>query len=136
MKTSAVAIARALVELCSTLPSSERGALIDASLALLEMHGLGKDMRTFPRTVRRAISELEKSTTGVLITPSGTEEITIELLASIEKAVGKRVELSVRKDATLLGGALLQIGDERFDASLRGALEGMQRHLTLTTAHS
>jgi F-type H+-transporting ATPase subunit delta len=45
------------------------------------------------------------------------------LTASLETISGRRVELQVTEDPTLLGGVLVEIGDLRLDATTRGQLE-------------
>jgi F-type H+-transporting ATPase subunit delta len=38
------------------------------------------------------------------------------------------IRLHVEKDATLLGGIILRLGDWRFDASVKGRIERLRRH--------
>ncbi len=131
MKPTPQDIARALIETCQNLPQQEVSDAIDAALHLLHVYGLGKDMRTFSRTVKDVFAKEFGVTSATLLThggdASGTEQA---IIGALEKALGKSVDLNVTKDSSLLGGALLHVGDERFDASLRGALQRVQQHLT------
>ncbi len=61
-------------------------------------------------------------------------ELSAEQLARLRRALaaqtGKRVELSVRVDPSLLGGAVAKVGDVVFDGSLRTQLEQLRANLT------
>ncbi len=48
-----------------------------------------------------------------------------ELVASLEKRFGRKVEPQVAVDAELIGGVIIQVGDEVIDASVRGSLQNM-----------
>jgi len=49
------------------------------------------------------------------------------LQQAIERATGKKAELSLRVDASILGGLIVRIGDRVIDASLRAQLDAMRR---------
>lgn len=49
------------------------------------------------------------------------QEIALE--KRLSKIVGKKIELDVRVDPGVLGGMTIQVGDTRFDGSLRRALD-------------
>jgi F-type H+-transporting ATPase subunit delta len=129
MKTTPQAIARALIETCQSLSENEYSALIDASLLLLESSGNAKAIRIFPRIVRDQLGKRGMILAEVTTPAPESTEWNASFAATLEKSLGKSVELSATLDPTLLGGALLQLGDERFDASLRGALDVMHQHL-------
>lgn len=48
-----------------------------------------------------------------------------DLVASLEKRFGRKVEPQVAVDAELIGGVIIQVGDEVIDASVRGSLQNM-----------
>lgn len=50
--------------------------------------------------------------------------------AALHKALGKPVELDHRVDPSLIGGAILRVGDLRLDGSIIAALERMRDALT------
>jgi F-type H+-transporting ATPase subunit delta len=52
-----------------------------------------------------------------------------ELVAQIERAAGQSVEARRSVDPSLIGGAVLQVGSYRVDASVRGRLERLRREL-------
>ena len=52
-----------------------------------------------------------------------------ELTALLEKKHGKKVKVSVVVDSALIGGVSIAIGDEVFDASVRGKLSRMATSL-------
>jgi F-type H+-transporting ATPase subunit delta len=55
------------------------------------------------------------------------------IVATIEKASGRKVEATRSVDPNLIGGIVLQIGSHRADGSVRGRLERLRHELA--TAH-
>jgi F-type H+-transporting ATPase subunit delta len=55
------------------------------------------------------------------------------IVATIEKASGRKVEATRTVDPSLIGGMVLQIGSHRADGSVRGRLERLRHELA--TAH-
>lgn len=51
------------------------------------------------------------------------------LVQSLEKMTGKRVRLNVALDDTLVGGAVIRIGDTVYDGSVRHKLNTLRHHL-------
>jgi F0F1-type ATP synthase delta subunit len=133
MKITPELVARSLVETCKGL-SGDCATAADAALELLRIHGLSKHIRTFPRLVRAELRR-QGMLTGVLKTPTGQAEgLESQLTELLSKTLGKHVELALIKDSSLIGGAILQVGDERFDASVAGALMRLRSHLTAQAA--
>lgn len=52
-----------------------------------------------------------------------------EIVAQIEKAAGRKVEATRSVDPDLVGGIVLQAGEYRADASIRGRLERLRQEL-------
>jgi F-type H+-transporting ATPase subunit delta len=52
-----------------------------------------------------------------------------EVFEQIEKASGRKVEVTRRVDPDLIGGIVLQAGSMRLDASVRGRLDRLRREL-------
>jgi F-type H+-transporting ATPase subunit delta len=59
-----------------------------------------------------------------------SEEEVEQLRRTLEKKVGKRVTVQVRKDAQLLGGFVARIGSEILDASVAGKIERFRESLS------
>jgi F-type H+-transporting ATPase subunit delta len=53
-----------------------------------------------------------------------------EMTQTLERVTGKKVEAQFSLDSSLLGGALVRVGDTIYDGSLRNRLEGMRERLT------
>jgi len=51
------------------------------------------------------------------------------LEAEITKMTGKRVRARYEQDATLLGGAVVQVGSTIYDGSVKGQLERIREQL-------
>jgi F0F1-type ATP synthase delta subunit len=87
-----------------------------------------------PRLVREARGKHGKTVSIVLMTPTGDLGASRRaMLEALEKLSGREAELEEQADPSLLGGAVLAYGDERFDASLRGALDRLQSDLTMVS---
>ena len=131
MKVHAKDIARATVDLLESTPTAQHEALCDAALALLERHGLRREVQVFPRILKRLLMQRDRRVS--FRTPSGHTGAAGKTIAgALEKALGHPVIFEEEADPDLLGGALLTVGDERLDASLRGALRTLEAHLTVS----
>lgn len=53
-----------------------------------------------------------------------------EMTRTLEQATGKKIEAKFSLDASLLGGALVRVGDTIYDGSLRNRLDGLRERLT------
>jgi F-type H+-transporting ATPase subunit delta len=53
-----------------------------------------------------------------------------EMTRTLEQTTGKRIEARFSLDASLLGGALVRVGDTIYDGSLRNRLDGLRERLT------
>ena len=56
-----------------------------------------------------------------------------EIIATIERASGRRVEATRSVDPSLIGGIVLQAGSFRADASVRGRLDSLRHELVART---
>ncbi|OGJ58126.1 hypothetical protein A3H22_00165 [Candidatus Peribacteria bacterium RIFCSPLOWO2_12_FULL_55_15] len=125
------ALAQATIEIGRTIPKKDLHALADAVLRLLDQKGLPQKRAIFLRLLRRSLVKDITTLSLTLVTPSGNAGRHAESIASfVHLALGKPVELQESADKGLLGGALLAYNDERFDASIRGSLAVLHRHLS------
>ena len=124
-------LAQAVVEKAGTLPKADLSALADAVLRLLDRHGFSSKRLLFLRLLRRTLARENLTLPLTLTTTSGNAGKHGASIASfVHLALGKPVELKELADPTLLGGTLLAYRDERFDASLRGSLTLLGKHLS------
>lgn len=111
-------------------PNDIVGAAVDATIASFEQHGLRSHMAELPRLFSKALAERNHVVRAVLITQNGkADDLAKIILPLIEKKYDKPVDLQQMADPSILGGAVLTIGDERFDLSLRGTLAQLQESL-------
>jgi F-type H+-transporting ATPase subunit delta len=88
--------------------------------------GLEEVAREFEALVAAEERRLELDlTTAVEL----SDEEARELVGEIERAAGRSVEARRRVDPSLIGGAVLEVGSFRVDASVRGRLERLRREL-------
>ena len=123
MKVNALSIARAFVDIAKSLAAEDQGALADAAIHLLVEQGLLKECRTFPALVERVWRKQEGIVPVHLTTTTGNAGPAAQhLLRIIESSLKKSCVLEEWADASIVGGLLLSVGDERFDATLRSSL--------------
>lgn len=58
-----------------------------------------------------------------------TDELTSRLQKGLEGLTGKRVEMTVQEDPTLLGGIVVRVGDTLYDGSIRNQLSSIRNRL-------
>lgn len=122
-------LAQAFVDVSLESPAEKQAELCDVALRKLRELGLGKP-REFFRAVSQVLRErslLFRIRTALPITEAREDS----LQKSVEKAVSSPVRRVTEEEKDLLGGAVLHIGDERFDASMSGMLERAARELLL-----
>ena len=109
MQASPADVARALLELSTSLPN-------------------GKE---WLRAVRDELSKEVKGAEGALhvtlTTPTGNaEHLAAAVKKMLEQKHGRPVQITERSNPTLVGGAILQYGDQQIDLSVRGSLQGLE----------
>lgn len=82
----------------------------------------------------KAFAELLRAHRGIeladVTTAVGVGEDELSLVAArISRRLGKRVELRTNVDPGLIGGVIVRVGDQLFDASVRGKLESLRKQL-------
>lgn len=58
-----------------------------------------------------------------------SQELQSFIKSSLEKSMGKTVEMTVEEDATLLGGVVIGVGDTLYDGSIKNQLNKMRNLL-------
>ncbi len=82
--------------------------------------------REFERLMAREERRLDvELTTATLL----SDEEAAEIAAQIERASGRKVDMTRKTDPDLIGGIVLQAGSLRLDASVRGRLERLRHEL-------
>lgn len=126
-----------------TIPEAERHAAIRALASRLSVSDLGQRALLLIARRRRlsALPEIAAQLTTLYDAQAGilrghvvtaapmSEGFFSELAASIGRAAQKRVLLTNSVDESLIGGALLRVGDATIDVSIRGRLGEMQQSL-------
>lgn len=100
-------------------------------LALMVRRGRFEQLPAVIREFRRLYRLREGIVEATVTSASTLEGAEIEALQSrLESVTGKRVELSQRVDAALLGGVQVRVGDQLIDGSVAGRLERLRNDFT------
>ena len=130
MKMTAASLARAFVETAKTLPEAEMPALAEAAAHMLIERGLFKDAHIFPRLVEREWFKRDGAVqVRITTTDSNAGTLKQEIAHAVEEALKRSCHVEEHADPSVMGGVLLQIGDERYDATLRGAIANLSAQL-------
>ncbi len=126
-----------------SIPGEQKRGLLDAIVA---REGISRPVRNFIAVLidhgrMRLIDEIIKDFERDLDSRLGFAEAQITtvrdlsdgerrtLEAQVEKLTGKKVRGSYRRDSSILGGAVVQIGSTIYDGSVRGQLQRIREEL-------
>ena len=121
-----------------TTAASIVDSAIEATIASLEAHGHAHDVERLSKLFSDAFARRGDSSIAVLTTPrEAHHEFVSSVTHALEKKLGKHVELRCHIDPALIGGAVLTVGSERIDVSVRGALDELASRLqsSASTSH-
>ncbi len=102
----------------------------EAILFLVKV-GKGNVVKELGKAFRFEVEKFFATVQGEMITAYPLEEKEIEEIKSIvEKKIGKKVELDIKEDPSLIGGFLIKAGSYVLDASVRFYMRKLQQQLT------
>jgi F-type H+-transporting ATPase subunit delta len=89
-------------------------------------HLLPEILQTFEEVIRQrqGVAEAEVTSAAELTTPQKTQ-----LQQTLERLIGRKIQAKYSLDPTLLGGAVVRIGDTIYDGSVRNRLNQMRARL-------
>ena len=134
-------------ELLITHPKVSKKALYDALVDAMGKHLSEDQARFIELLVQRSRLQLMPMIASIFATHwaehSGTKRATLvsakalseadltELAKSLEKKWGCKVDLNGKEDPSLMGGYVLNMGDQVIDVSIRGKLEALKNQIVL-----
>lgn len=134
MNTPASVLAEAFLDSLKDVPEAEHGNAADAAIRVAARQGIA--LGDFQREVQKILPRYDRTVRAVLETTDGTAGTHAQTLEKeLAQSLDRPVTLEERK-ADVLGGAVLRVGDDRFDFSLRGALLHAEDVLKGTTLAS
>jgi F0F1-type ATP synthase delta subunit len=121
VNTPASVLAEAFLESIKDIPEADHAHAADAAIRVAAKQGIA--LGDFQREVQRLLPRYDRTVHAVLETTDGkagahAHALQKELAGNLDRPV----TLEERK-ADVLGGAVLRVGDDRFDFSVRGALQ-------------
>ena len=99
-------------------------------VAFIVQQGRARELpKIIDSLVELAAAERRKGIAEVRTALPLDEEQRRKLTEAIEGATGKRVELKVLVDPTVIGGLLVRVGDQVFDGTVRRRLQMAKEHI-------
>jgi F-type H+-transporting ATPase subunit delta len=99
-------------------------------LAFLVEQGRGRELGTIVETLAEVAAERRQSAFAEVrsAVPLGATQRR-RLAKALSEATGRKVELKVVVDPSVIGGVVARVGDEVFDGSVRSRLDEAKQHL-------
>lgn len=91
------------------------------------MNELPEILDTFQKVLRERQGIAEAQVFSAVALQDGQKT---EMTQTLERVTGKKIEAKFSLDASLLGGALVRVGDTIYDGSLRNRLNNLRERLT------
>lgn len=105
----------------------------DLTMRLLELLNDKRRLTILPHLVGQYKELLRQRQNVAVANLTCSEQLSSDAIANIKarltEHLGKKLELEVKVDPTLLGGVVLRLGDQEIDGSLRGRLKAIERTL-------
>ncbi len=110
--------------------NADAADIVRALVELSGKHPRGKELLRDVRDLLTGEVRDAGTLTVTLTTPSGDEPgLAASVTEMLKKKYNRGVQIHQRRDRSLIGGAVLQIGDEQIDLSVRGALGELEAKL-------
>ncbi len=110
-----------------------KGRVDDTTLRLLELLSERRRLELLPyleKPFKTILRERMNVVGGELISAQKLSDGQVQdIKARLTKHLGKRLELEVSVDPSLIGGMILKLGDQVIDGSLRGKLQVVEKSL-------
>ena len=100
--------------------------VLDVLIRNHRMNGLDSIVETLAEMVRQATNTVAAE---VRSAHPLTQQEQDELLRTLEKKTGRKVEMMPQTDSTLIGGFVVKIGSEVYDATVLGKIEKFRESL-------
>ena len=123
------ALARALLALSHGKKKTQIDALIESVVGRYGQSGKLAFLRNVETPLAQHLKEERGGVEGVLRIPHCDEKLTRTIAADVSKRIGRDVELSVVEDPSLIAGAVLTVGDRRYDGSVKARVRQLKKCL-------
>ena len=100
--------------------------LMEALIARRALGALGGVLRTYRSLAAREATEV-RATVSVATALSAAEREAIR--ETLERSLGRKVAVSVRRERELIGGMMIQVGERIVDGTVKGAFDRLERSL-------
>lgn len=128
MKSMTDVYARLVVDVCMDVGGDRLTERIREVLVLMQRRGDGHLARELPEAVDGVYAELS----GVQEVSASVARTSPELVRTIARALARNEEdVRVTEDQSVIGGAIVRVGNTVIDASVRGALAQLKKRLVV-----
>ncbi len=114
--------------------AAKASPLAQKAVAMVAQNGRASLIPVIAEQLRASLAahqgEVAAVVTSARTLPAATQK---QLAAALAKATGKTVALTLKEDASILGGLMVELGSLRLDATLSGALNTMREQLLAPT---
>lgn len=108
---------------------------VAAAFDMLKANGLESEAKRLPELLKKAADARSESLVATITTPNGDAGPLKDVIRDVlEKKTGKKIEIAEKADPSLVGGVLIQYGDERIDMSVLRSLERARTELSSTSS--
>lgn len=130
MKITPIKYAKALVEALESAPKAARGAYIDNFLAIVEKNNDLKDLPSILKEIKK-IEHDNRGIKNVMVTTAVelSQSSKTEISKKMEKVFSSKVEIAFAIDPSILGGVVIESGEEIFDKSVISYLNKFKHHI-------
>lgn len=130
----AVSASRLTDLICAAMPKVTKAELTTTERQMVQVLAENERLTALPEiaSLYEMLRNQAEATLAAQVTSAFpmTEAQVKDLTALLESKHGRKVKVSVSVDSALIGGVSIAIGDEVFDASVRGKLSRMATALT------
>lgn len=125
---------RALIE--ETLGERANPVAVRILVFLVEL-GRARELERIIEVLAEVAAETREADLAEVRSAIPLDEAMIKKLAdALSKATGRKIEVRVVVDPSVVGGLVAQVGDEIFDGSIRTRLDDAREHLAGTSTRS
>lgn len=131
MKISSIKYAKGLLEALDGAPKDKQDIYLNNFLKILEKNNDGKNLPDIFKEIKK-IEQEKSGIKNVTITAAVelSDKTVAEISKKLEKIFSSKIEIRSEADPAILGGIIIESGEEIFDKSLRSYINKFKHLIT------